>query len=100
MIAALSAIAVLTFAWLAWSAAKYARAKPRVLRVLANNGGYMWGKDIATYSGCTLGTLYNVLADLRDAGCVESVVGDWYGRRVYRITAHGRATLAKDYPNA
>ena len=56
--------------------------------------GYALIKDIASFSGVTLGpgSLYGAIAKLEHAGLIEAIPGD--GRRKpYRLTARGEADL-------
>src|SRR3984957_17918170 len=58
--------------------------------------GYALAKDIESFAGVSLGpgTLYGALARLEERGLIEPAEGD-ERRRPYRISAAGRAALAK-----
>jgi DNA-binding PadR family transcriptional regulator len=58
--------------------------------------GYALAKDIEQFAGVTLGpgTLYGAITRLEEGGFIEPV-GEEQRRRPYRITAPGRAALAK-----
>jgi len=58
--------------------------------------GYALAKDIQDFAGVTLGpgTLYGAITRLEERTLIEAMPGD-DRRRPYRITATGRAELAK-----
>jgi len=58
--------------------------------------GYALAKDIEDFAGVTLGpgTLYGAITRLEEGGFIEPA-GEEQRRRPYRITASGRAALAK-----
>jgi DNA-binding PadR family transcriptional regulator len=58
--------------------------------------GYALAKDIEEFAGVTLGagTLYGAITRLDEGGLIEPA-GEEQRRRPYRITASGRAALAR-----